>query len=95
MLYLWLKLIHIISSTILFGTGIGTAATMLYGHYKQKIKIIATVNKYVVLADWIFTATSSVIQPITGIAMVLIIGHSFTSLWIMGSIFGYSKAGCC
>ena len=32
MLYLWLKFIHVLSSTILFGTGIGTACVMLYAY---------------------------------------------------------------
>lgn len=94
-LYLWLKFIHIISSTILFGTGIGTACVMLYGHNTRKINIIAAIMRYVVFADWIFTAPSAVIQLVTGLWMVYLAGYSFASFWIWGSIVGYAIAACC
>lgn len=95
MLYLWLKFIHVISSTILFGTGIGTASTMLYGHFTNNTHVIAAINRYVVRADWIFTGTSGVIQPLTGFWMVYLVGYSCSSLWIVGSIIGYIIAACC
>jgi len=95
MLYLWLKFLHVISSTILFGTGIGTACTMLYAHRTGKIPIIASTARYVVLADWVFTGTSGFIQPITGFWMVALAGYSWTSLWIAGSIIGYLIAAFC
>lgn len=95
MLYLWLKLIHIISSTILFGTGIGTASTMLYGYLTKDTKIIAAITRYVVLADWMFTATSGVLQFFTGLSLVLVAGYSFSNFWIWGAIIGYVIAGVC
>lgn len=95
MLYFWLKFIHVLSSTILFGTGIGTACTMLYGHQTKNVKVIAATTRYVVLADWIFTGTSGFIQPLTGLWMVYLVGYPWTSLWIMGSIIGYLIAACC
>lgn len=94
-LYLWLKFIHIISSTILFGTGIGTACVMVYAHHTGKINIIAAIARYVVFADWIFTATSGVVQLVTGLLMVYLAGYSFTSFWIWGGIAGYIIAACC
>ena len=95
MLYLWLKFIHVISSTVLFGTGIGTACTMLYGHKTKNTQIIAATTRYVVMADWLFTGTSGFIQPLTGLWMVYLVGYSWTSLWIIGSIIGYLIAACC
>lgn len=95
MLYLWLKFIHILSSTILFGTGIGTACTMLYAHQTKNVAVIAATSRYVVLADWIFTGTSGFIQPLTGLWMVYLVGYTWTSLWILGSIIGYTIAACC
>lgn len=95
MLYFWLKFIHVLSSTILFGTGIGTACTMLYAHKTQNTQIIASTASYVVLADWIFTGTSGFVQPVTGLWMVYLVGYSWTSLWIMGSIIGYLIAAFC
>lgn len=94
-LYLWLKFIHIVSSTILFGTGIGTACNLFLAHRTRDVYIIATTARYVVLADWIFTGTSGFIQPITGFWMVYLAGYSLTSLWILGSIVGYLIAAFC
>lgn len=95
MLYLWLKFIHVLSSTILFGTGIGTACTMLYAHRTNDRHFIANTMRYVVLADWVFTASSAIIQILTGFWMVYIAGYPWTSLWILGSIIGYFIAAFC
>ncbi|HAU0707322.1 TPA: DUF2269 domain-containing protein [Legionella pneumophila] len=95
MLYFYLKFIHVLSSTILFGTGIGTASVMIYGHRTKNPIVIAAISKYVVFADWIFTGTSGILQPLTGFAMVYLAGFSWTSFWILGSILGYVVAACC
>ncbi|HAT7072422.1 TPA: DUF2269 family protein [Legionella pneumophila] len=95
MLYFYLKFIHVLSSAILFGTGIGTASVMVYGHRTKNPIIIAAISKYVVFADWIFTGTSGILQPLTGFAMIYLAGFSWTSLWILGSILGYVVAACC
>lgn len=95
MIYFWLKFIHVLSSTILFGTGIGTASVMLYAHLTKDPVIIAAIARYVVMADWIFTGTSGVVQPLTGFAMVYWVGYSWTAFWIWGSIVGYLIAAFC
>ena len=95
MLYLFLKFIHILSSTILFGTGLGTACIMIFAHRTRDTYIIATVSRYVVLADWVFTTPAGFIQPVTGLWMVYLAGYSWSSLWIWGSIIGYLIAGFC
>jgi uncharacterized membrane protein len=95
MWYLLLKYIHVLSSTILFGTGIGTACIMVYGHKTKNPQVIAAVTQYAVLADWIFTGSSGFIQPVTGFALVYIAGYSWTSGWVLGSIIGYLIAAFC
>jgi len=95
MLYLWLKMIHIISSTILFGTGIGTACTMLWAHLTRDKNIIAPTARYVVFADWIFTTSSGIIQPITGFWMVSLAGYSMSAFWIWGAFAGYLISAFC
>jgi uncharacterized membrane protein len=95
MLYLFLKFIHIVSSTILFGTGLGTACNMVFAHRTRDTYIIAAVSRYVVFSDWVFTTTSGIIQPLTGFLMVYLAGYSWSSLWIWGSIIGYLIAAFC
>ncbi len=95
MLYLWIKYFHVLSSTILFGTGIGTACTMLMAHRTRDTKIIAYAAKYVVFVDWIFTGSSGFIQPLTGLWLVYLAGYSLNAFWLWGSIVGYLIAAVC
>lgn len=93
--YLLLKWLHILSSTVLFGTGIGTASVFVFAHHTRDVKTIANVSRYVVTADWVFTGTSGIVQPLTGLLMVYLAGYSFTAFWIWGSIIGYLIAAFC
>jgi uncharacterized membrane protein len=61
------KWLHIVSSTVLFGTGIGTAFFLLMTTRSKDVRAIASVARTVVLADWMFTATTAVFQPVSGI----------------------------
>ena len=81
--YLILKYIHIISSTILFGTGIGSAFYMFIANRRKNIENIYFTVKYVVIADWLFTTPAVIIQLISGTALVKIAGHEFTDLWVI------------
>jgi uncharacterized membrane protein len=93
--YLVVKWLHILSSTFLFGTGIGSAFYMLFTSISRDVRAIAVVSRHVVLADWIFTATTVVIQPVTGIYMIHLAGYPWTSTWILWSIGLYILAGAC
>jgi hypothetical protein len=53
--YLEWKRLHILSSTLLFGTGIGTAFSMFYANRSGDVRAIAIVARNVVRADWLFT----------------------------------------
>ncbi len=93
--YLIVKWLHILSSTFLFGTGIGSAFYMLFTSMSRDVRAIAVVSRHVVLADWMFTATTVVIQPLTGIYMIYLAGYPWHSAWIMWSIALYFVAGAC
>lgn len=95
MSYLLVKFIHIVSSTILFGTGIGTASVMLYSYLTKDLNLIVAITRYVVIADWVFTATSGIIQLLSGLLLVYLANYSFTNFWIWGSLLGYLIAGFC
>ena len=93
--YMVLKWLHILSSTFLFGTGIGSAFYMLFTSISRDVRAIAVVSRHVVLADWIFTTTTIIVQPLTGAYMIYIAGYPWTSKWIMWSIALYFLAGAC
>ena len=93
--YVVVKWLHILSSTFLFGTGIGSAWYMLFANISRDVRAIAVVSRNVVIADWIFTATTAVIQPATGFYMIHLAGYPFHSTWIMWSVALYVVAGAC
>ena len=93
--FLIIKWIHILSSTLLFGTGLGSAFYKYMADKSHNVQTIAHTNKYVVLADWLFTTPTIIVQPITGIMMVFIAGYSITDSWLLLSIALYIIAGAC
>lgn len=98
--YLTVKYVHIVSSTILFGTGIGSAFYMVMANRRKNIRgediagIYLTI-RHVVIADWLFTAPSVIIQLASGIALTQMRGYELTDKWIMYSLALYFFAGAC
>ena len=64
--YLALKYLHIVGAAVLLGTGAGIAFFMLLAHRTGEPVIVAGVARIVVIADFLFTATAVVAQPVTG-----------------------------
>jgi uncharacterized membrane protein len=93
--YALIKWLHILSSTLLFGTGIGSAFYLLCTSLSRDLRAIATVARLVVIADWLFTATTAVIQPVTGFYMVHLAGMPIDSRWIVWSTGLYAIALAC
>jgi uncharacterized membrane protein len=93
--YLWLKWIHILSSTILFGTGIGIAFFKLWCDRHGELRAQSVVMRAVVLTDWIFTTPAIVIQAATGVRLAHIAGYPLTQGWVLWSIVLYLFAGAC
>jgi uncharacterized membrane protein len=93
--YLIVKWLHILSSTLLFGTGLGSAFYMFFASRTRDARAIAVVVRYVVVADWLFTTPTIILQPLTGFYLVHLIGLPLTSTWIVGSIVLYLLAGAC
>ena len=93
--YVTAKWLHILSSTLLFGTGIGTAFYMFHASLTRNPPIVASVAKNVVTADWLFTATTIIIQPVTGFYLVYLADIPLTSRWIIWSIGLYLLAAAC
>ncbi|MDP9102667.1 MAG: DUF2269 domain-containing protein [Pseudomonadota bacterium] len=88
------KWIHILSSTILFGTGIGIAFFMLMAHRTRDPKVVAAVAGIVVTADFIFTATAGVVQPVTGFILMSMMELSFAP-WIVTALSLFVFVGAC
>ena len=73
-LFFVLKFLHLIGAAVLLGTGAGIAFFMLWAHRTANAATVAAVARIVVVADFLFTATAVVAQPVTGAALAHITG---------------------
>ena len=90
-----MKWLHILSSTMLFGTGIGTAFYLFFVSRTRDTHAVAIVSKLVVTADWLFTATTIVFQPLSGFWLAHRMGYPPTSPWILLSLALFIAAALC
>ena len=89
------KTLHILSSTVLFGTGIGTAFQMVWAMRTGRAKTIADVAAGVAVADWLFTTPADLVQPVTGVWLAHIAGFPLTEPWLLSNYALYVLAFLC
>ncbi len=94
-LYVWLKLIHVITACVLFGAGLGIAFFMWMAHRTDDPATIAATARIVVIADAVFTAGAVVLQPLTGAALAHVMAYSLREPWIVMSFGLYLFVGAC
>ena len=94
-LYFVVKTIHILSSTVLFGTGLGTAFFMLMSRFSKDIQSKLFAAKTTVIADYIFTTPAVIIQPVTGLWLMHESGVEFDAPWLLWTYGLYAVAGVC
>lgn len=92
-LYFLLKFLHVIGATVLLGTGAGIAFFMLMAHRSGNVEVVAGVARIVVIADFVFTATAVIAQPVTGVLLARTVGYSLAEGWILASILLYLLTG--
>ncbi|MFL5259920.1 MAG: DUF2269 family protein [Hyphomicrobiales bacterium] len=93
MIYFVLKYVHVIGASVLLGTGAGIAFFMLMAHFTRDPPVIAGVARLVVVADFVFTATAVMLQPVSGVLLVWWVGYPLTEGWIVLSILLYLFTG--
>lgn len=93
--YLVVKWLHVLSSTILFGTGIGSAFYMLFASLNRDPRVVLFVVRYVVIADFAFTTTAVILQPLTGLYLAHLARLPLAAPWLWISIALYFVAGAC
>ncbi|HET8553355.1 MAG TPA: DUF2269 domain-containing protein [Rhodanobacteraceae bacterium] len=93
--YFTVKWIHILSSTLLLGTGLGIAFFMWMAHRTRDARAIATTARMVVIADSVFTAPAVAIQLVTGLWMVHALHMPFGTFWVEMSLILFFVTGAC
>jgi uncharacterized membrane protein len=66
---------------------------MLVGHFTNKAAVVAGIARIVVIADFLFTASAVVVQPVTGVALAWHMGWSLWEGWLLLSIALYLLTG--
>ncbi len=93
--YVIIKWIHVLSSTILFGTGIGSAFFMFMANRRNEIAGIYFATRHVVIADWLFTTPAVIVQLFSGLRLLHLTGYSSTDGWVAWGLILYFFAGAC
>ena len=89
------KTLHILSATLIFGTGLGTAFYMWRGHRSGDLRALSVIAKNVVLADWIFTTPAIVFQLGSGLWLIHSGGFDPLEFWLLWAYGLFALAGLC
>ena len=92
--YLLIKTLHVLSGTILFGTGLGIAFFFWSSRQSDDhARLFAA--RTTVLADFLFTLPAVILQPLTGAWLIFGGGFDPRAPWILISLGLYTLAGLC
>ena len=94
-LYEIAKLIHILGTVLLFGTGMGTAFFLLMAYRSRDLDAIRVTARHVVIADWLFTTPAVVVQPISGVVLMLLLGYRYDTVWFAAVVVLLALTGAC
>ncbi|UAL09641.1 DUF2269 family protein [Caulobacter segnis] len=94
-LYGLVKAVHIVGAAVLLGTGAGIAFFMLMAHRTRQPVLIAHTAGIVVLADFVFTTSAVIAQPVTGAVLAHLAGLPLSTGWVATSLALYVVTGLC
>ena len=93
--YFLIKTIHIVSATILFGTGLGIAFFLFRSWFTDDLHEKLFALRTTVLADYLFTAPAAVLQPATGAWLIGSGGFSWADRWLVATYILYAISAAC
>ena len=94
-LYFFVKTLHVLSATVLFGTGAGIAFFMLKGHQSNVPAARRFAAAATVRADFLFTLPAVIVQPLSGAWLVWKGGFDWRDRWLVVTYALYLVAGAC
>jgi uncharacterized membrane protein len=93
--YLLIKTVHVVTATVLFGTGLGIAFFMFRSRFTTDLQEKFYAIRSTVLADYLFTAPAAVLQPATGAWLIWEGGLTWNDGWLLATYVLYAIAGVC
>jgi uncharacterized membrane protein len=92
-LYFLVKYLHVLGAIVILGTGTGIAFFMLMAHRTGDVAFVARTASVVVIADMLFTLSAVIVQPITGLLLMMLSNTSLGERWLVTSLGLYVVAG--
>lgn len=93
--YLLLKWVHVIASTVLFGTGLGIAYFQWSTYRRGDVVAIASVTRLVVRADFLFTTPAVVVQLASGLLLRDMLSVPWSTPWVAWALVLFVLVGAC
>lgn len=93
--YILVKTVHVLSSTVLFGTGLGIAFFFLMGLRSEEPAAAYFAARTTAVADMIFTLTAGIVQPLSGFALIHLTGLDPFAPWLVATYALYLLALAC
>lgn len=98
-LYTLVKTIHILSATVLFGTGLGIAYFFLMGMRAGmragEVGAAWFAARTTAIADMIFTLNAGILQPVSGLLLAHLAGWDIAAPWLVATYVLYAIALAC
>lgn len=91
--FLFIEFLHVLGAIVILGTGTGIAFFMLMAHRSGDAAFIARTAEVVVIADFIFTLSAVLLQPVTGGLLMWLSSTSITEGWLTAALALYVFAG--
>ncbi len=93
--YLAVKTAHIVSASVLFGTGMGIAFFMWRSRAAESLQERLFAARYTVAADYIFTLPAVIVQPLTGFWLIHAGGFDPGEFWLVATYALFALSGIC
>ncbi len=91
--YFIVKYLHVLGAIVILGTGTGIAFFMLMAHRSGDPAFIARTAGTVVIADMLFTLTAVLLQPASGVWLMVLSAATLNERWLVASLALYAVAG--
>ncbi|MBZ0121122.1 MAG: DUF2269 domain-containing protein [Sandaracinaceae bacterium] len=93
MLPIVLKAVHVLSSMLFLGLGLGSVFYKVRAYRRGELAVVAFCDREIVLADWLFTVPSGIVLPVTGLWLATLYQLPLTTPWILAGLGGWAFAG--
>jgi uncharacterized membrane protein len=93
--YVLIKWLHVLSSAVLLGMGLASVVQLWAAHRSGSARAAAVVAGTVLKTGWMVILPLGLLQPVTGLALVIVTRTPIDSSWLVTSYGLYLVAFAC